>query len=119
MSVKALKQAKYEAEYARRKFDATLVEIQQRLQPATLTNNAWEGVKDKGSEIASEAVQAVKERPIAVSAALAAFTLFLARAPIKSAVSRLISGPDPDNQPGGAPAERNSRNDLTPQPSAQ
>lgn len=98
MSVKALKRAKYEAELARKKFDTTLVEIQERLQPSTLSNNAWEGVKEKGSEIAGDAVQAVKERPIAVSAALAAFTLFLARGPIKSAISRLVSSRDAEDE---------------------
>ncbi len=86
-----LVQAKRKAERARRRLAATLAELQQRLRPAALASNAWEGVKDKSGELADDAVQAVKDRPVAVSAALAAFALFLARAPIKSAVARLVS----------------------------
>jgi uncharacterized protein DUF3618 len=94
MSANALTLAKQEAERARRRLAETAAELQQRLRPATLASHAWAGVKDKGGEIADDAVEAVKSRPVAVSAALAAFTLFLARAPIKSAVGRLLDGED-------------------------
>jgi hypothetical protein len=87
-----LVQARREAETARRRLTSTMNELQQRLKPATLATNAWEGVKDKSGELADDAVQAVKARPVVVSAVLAAFTLFLARAPIKSAVASLFSG---------------------------
>ncbi|MDT9597625.1 hypothetical protein [Sphingosinicella rhizophila] len=99
MSIRALKRAKFESEQARRRFEASLAEVQNRLQPAALTSNAWQGVKEKGSEIAVDAVQAVKERPVAVSAVLTAFTLFLARGPIRSGISRLFSGPGEDEVP--------------------
>ena len=89
-----LVQARREVETARRRLASTVNELQQRLKPATLATNAWEGVKDKSGELADDAVQAVKSRPVAVSAVLAAFTLFLARAPIKSAVTSLFSGDD-------------------------
>lgn len=94
MSADDVRLAKREAELARRRLAATAAELQQRLRPKTLAHNAWAGVKDKGGEIADDAVEAVKARPVAVSAALAAFTLFLARAPIKSAVGRLFDGED-------------------------
>ena len=42
--------------------------------------------------MAEGALQAVKSRPKAVSLALGAFAIFLARAPLKRAVTRLISG---------------------------
>lgn len=113
MSTKELKRAKYEAEQARRKLAATVAELQQRLRPGTLATQAWEGVKDKGSEIADDAVQAVKGRPVAVSAALAAFTLFLARAPIKSAISRLLSDEDDDDLVITRLGEANAEYDLT------
>jgi hypothetical protein len=89
-----LVQARREVESARRRLTSTISELQQRLKPATLATNAWEGVKDKSGELADDAVQAVKARPVAVSAVLAAVTLFLARAPIKSAVAGLFSGDD-------------------------
>jgi hypothetical protein len=92
-------QAKREAEAARQRLAATLAELQERLRPGTLASNAWEGVKDKSGELADDAMQAVKTRPVAVSAALAAFTLFLARAPIKSAVAGLLSGDGEEKEP--------------------
>jgi hypothetical protein len=92
MSVDDLRLARQEAERARRRLAATAAELQQRLRPGTLASHAWAGVKDKSGDLAEDAVEAVKARPVAVSAALAAFTLFLARAPIKTAVGRLIDG---------------------------
>ena len=96
MSAPELTRARREAELARQRLIATAAELQQRLKPGTLASNAWAGVKDKSGEIAEDAVGAVKARPMPVAAALAAFTLFLARAPIKSAVSRLFSGGEED-----------------------
>ena len=92
MSADELRLAKQEAELARRRLATTAAELQERLRPGTLASHAWAGVKDKSGEIAEDAVEAVKARPVVVSAALAAFTLFLARAPIKSAVGRLLEG---------------------------
>ncbi|HEU0133748.1 MAG TPA: DUF3618 domain-containing protein, partial [Allosphingosinicella sp.] len=83
MSANELRLAKQEAELARRRLAATAAELQQRLKPGTLAQNAWTGVKDKSGELADDAVEAVKARPVPVAAALTAFTLFLARAPLK------------------------------------
>ena len=69
----------------------TASELQERLRPGTIASNAWEGVKDRSGELADDAVEAVKARPVAAASVLAAFTLFLARQPIRSAVSRLFS----------------------------
>jgi hypothetical protein len=96
MSAMELTKAKQEAERARRRLAATATQLQQRLKPGTLAHNAWAGVKDKSGEIADDAVEAVKARPVPVAAVLTAFTLFLARAPLKAAVSRLFSGGDED-----------------------
>ena len=92
MSADDIARARQQADHARRRLAATAAELQQRLKPGTLASHAWEGVKDKSGEIADDAVEAVKARPVVVSAALAAFTLFLARTPIKAAVGRLIDG---------------------------
>lgn len=97
MSAGELAIAKQEAERARRRLAATAAELQQRLKPGTIASNAWAGMKDKGGEIAEDAVEAVKARPVPVAAALTAFTLFLARAPLKSAVSWFFSGRDNDD----------------------
>jgi len=77
---------------AKDRFDRTLAAVQHRLSPGHLAEEAWDGVKDKGADMAEGALQAVKSRPKAVSLALGAFALFLARAPLKRAVTRLISG---------------------------
>ena len=110
MSADAIRTARREAEEARRRLTATAAELQQRLRPGTLASHAWEGVKDKSGEIAEDAVGAVKSRPVAVSAALAAFTLFLARAPIKAAVGRIIDGDgNGDDEPKRKPRPRRKR----------
>ena len=97
MSAADITRAKREAELSRRQLMATVGELQDRLKPASIATNAWEGVKDRSTELADDAVQAVKARPMAASAALGAVTLFLARSPIKSMASWLFSKkPDDD-----------------------
>ena len=91
MKADEIRRAKLEAELARQRLSGTLTQLQQKLKPTNIATNAWEGVKERGADIADDAVQAVKTRPYAVSAALGAFTLFLARQPIRSALARLFS----------------------------
>lgn len=67
----------------------TARELQQRLQPKTLAREAWESAKNKGADIAEEAVDAVKRRPVATGGIIAAIAMFLAREPIKDGVSRI------------------------------
>lgn len=97
MSAPEILAAKRDAERSRKALIETAHELQQRLKPGTIAGNAWEGVKERGTDLAETTAEAVKARPVAVSAGLAAFTLFLARKPIRSAVSRLFrSSPDED-----------------------
>ena len=99
MSAADILRAKREAELARTRLSTTLGELQTRLKPQTLATNAWEGVKDKSGELADDAVEAVKARPVATGAALGAVLLFLARSPIKSAAIRLFgSGGDKERE---------------------
>lgn len=97
MNAGELTQARREADLARERLIATAGELQYRLKPGTIASNAWAGVKDKGGEIAEDAVEAVKSRPMPVAAALTAFTLFMVREPLKSAVSRLFSASGDDD----------------------
>jgi hypothetical protein len=92
MSLAAVERARRDAMLAKARFDGTLGAVQQRMRPANLAGEAWDGVKDKSADLADGALEAVKKRPAAVSLALGALALFLARAPIKRAVSGLISG---------------------------
>ena len=92
MSAAEIVRARQEAELARQRLTATVGELQHRLSPGTLAGNAWEGVKDRSGELADDAVEAVRARPVAAGAALGALLLFLARSPIKTAASRLFGG---------------------------
>lgn len=91
MNAAAIEQAKREAEAARRRLDSTLVALQQRLHPKSLATEAWDGVKEKSNDLAEGALSTVKQRPGAVSLALGAAVLFLARDPLRRAVGKAFS----------------------------
>ena len=59
--------------------------LQARLAPRTLAADAWEKAKGKGADLAEDAVDAVKARPVAVGGVVAAIAMFLAREPIQDA----------------------------------
>ena len=105
MSLAEISAAKKAALGARARFDRTLGAVQQRLSPGNLAEEAWDGVKEKSADLAEGALEAVKSRPKAVSIALGAFALFLARAPLKRAVTRLISGDGDEQGNDGEDAE--------------
>lgn len=96
MILSEITEAKRAAVRARARFFSTLVATQSRLHPTNLAEEAWDGVKAKGVDMADNAVEAVKDRPVAVTATLGAIALFLAREPLKRAVSRLISKNEDD-----------------------
>src|SRR5687767_14806946 len=74
--------ARIEAERARARLMETARELQERLSPGTLAQNAWEGAKSKGADLAEEAVDAVRRRPAIASGVVAAIALFFARKPL-------------------------------------
>ena len=98
MSLADVEQAKRNAILARARLDSHIGALQLRLRPANLAGEAWDGVKGKSANLADGAFEAVKKRPAAVSAALGALALFLAREPLKRAATRLISGANPDEE---------------------
>jgi hypothetical protein len=75
----AVTAARIDAERARGRMIDTAQELQARLSPATLANDAWSGAKAKGADLADNAVDAVKRRPGVAGGIAAAITLFLAR----------------------------------------
>lgn len=93
-----IEQAKRRAVAAKARFEMTLAALQERLRPGNLAGEAWDGVKDKSADLADNALQAVKSRPKAVSLAVGALAIFLARQPLKRAVSRLVSGDEQVNE---------------------
>jgi hypothetical protein len=102
MSLAEIEQAKREAARARGRFESTLAAVQNRLRPGNLAEEAWDGVKEKGADLADGALQAVKQRPGTVSVVLGAFALFLARRPLTRAARRLISDDGESNEDEGA-----------------
>jgi hypothetical protein len=81
--------ARAEAERRRTRLMASAEQLQERLSPKRLTRDAWQGAKDKGADLAENAVDAVRSRPIATGSVVAALTLFLAREPLMDAATRL------------------------------
>ena len=84
--------ARLEVERRRARLMGTAHELQERLSPKTLAKGAWEGAKDKGADLAEDAVDAVKARPIAATGVVAAITMFLAREPLWDLATRLAGG---------------------------
>lgn len=84
--------ARIEVERSRARLMATAQELQERLSPKTLVRGAWEGAKMKGADFAEDAVDAVRARPVAVTGAVAALALFLAREPLMDLASKLADG---------------------------
>lgn len=86
--------AELAAEAAREQFLDSFHALVRHLEPKRLAKGLWEDAKDKGADLAEEAVDAVKARPIATTGVVAALALFLAREPIIDLAGKLISPKD-------------------------
>ena len=64
----------------------------QELTPSHLMRDAWESAKDKGADLAEEAVDAVRARPLTTTGVVAAIALFLAREPLMDLASKVAEG---------------------------
>ncbi len=91
--------ARRRAEQARAKLWATVDDIiayghhlQQKLQPSHLARDAWDAAKSKGADMAEDAVDAVRKRPVAAGGAVAALALFIAREPLMDLAAKLVNG---------------------------
>ena len=85
-------EARSEVERRRSRLMGTAHELQARLSPGTLAKGAWQGAKEKGADLAEDAVDAVRARPIAATGAVAALAIFLAREPLMSLAGKLMTG---------------------------
>lgn len=83
--------ARIEAGRARAQLMRTAQDLQAKLSPKTIAQNAWEGAKVKGADLAEDAVDAVRKRPLAATGVAAAVALFLAREPLKDLAGKLWS----------------------------
>ena len=84
--------ARADAEQAQARLVATLHELQQRIAPRTLARDAWDGAKNKGADLAEDAVDAVRRRPVAAGGIVAALALFLAREPLMDLAGKAVGG---------------------------
>lgn len=84
--------ARVRADEAQHRIVYLLQELQQRIAPKTLARDAWEGAKSKGADLAEDAVDAVRKRPLAATGAVAAVAMFLAREPLMDLASKLWNG---------------------------
>lgn len=123
--------ARIEVERRRGELLDTVHLLQAKLAPRMLAADVWEKAKIKGADLAEDAVDVVKARPVAVGGVVAAIAMFLAREPIKEAAVKfydamtsksdteepaaalpLLIQPDPP-APRRARARRASRNTET------
>lgn len=88
-------------EQARSQLFATIATIAAMLEPKKLVHEAWESAKVKGADLAEDAVDAVRRRPVAATGIVAALAMFLAREPLRDGLSRLAS-----KRPGKAKAAK-------------
>lgn len=64
----------------------TVDELSSLFEPRKIVQEVWDTAKVKGADLAEDAVDAVKRRPVAASGAIAAIAMFLAREPIKDGI---------------------------------
>lgn len=81
--------ARAEVDRRRARVMETAHELQDRLSPKTLATNAWQGAKEKSADLAVDAVDAVRSRPLTTTGVVAAITMFLAREPLIDLAGRL------------------------------
>jgi hypothetical protein len=101
-----------EAEHRRARLMGTAHQLQERLSPKTLAKGAWQGTKEKGADLAENAVDAVRARPLAATGVVAAITMFLAREPLMDLVGKIAGSVGEKRKPRRAPRAK-SRQSVT------
>jgi ElaB/YqjD/DUF883 family membrane-anchored ribosome-binding protein len=84
--------ARTEVDRTRARLMTAAHELQNRLSPKTLARGAWQGAKEKGADLAEDAVDAVRARPLTATGVVAAITMFLAREPLIDLAGKLVGG---------------------------
>ena len=77
----------------------TISQLMERFQPHNLVEDIWEQAKNKGADLAEDAVDAVAKRPVAVGGVVAALAMFLARDPLKKATVKFYDAMTPLFEP--------------------
>ena len=79
MSNEDVKAAEIKVEAARAKLTASLQEVSRQFAPHRLMEEVWEKAKDKGADLAEDAVDAVRARPYAATGVVAHASRLLVR----------------------------------------
>ena len=109
-----LAEAQGEVARSRQQVVGTFHELAELLAPKKIAKNVWESAKVKGADMAEDAVDAVRQRPVAATGLVAAITMFLAREPIKNGIVNLYDAMTSDKNEEqetrkAPPAPRKSR----------
>jgi hypothetical protein len=95
--------ARIEVERSRAQVLSKAHELQERLSPKVLAKGAWEGAKEKGADLAENAVDTVRARPLAATGVVAAITMFLAREPLIDLAGKVVGGIGAKKKPAKSP----------------
>ena len=87
---KDLEDAQEKVRRARARLADTMGEVQNRLHPTNLINDALQEFRLRGQDLADHAVDLVRAKPVAATAAVAAAIALFAREPIWRALTTLI-----------------------------
>jgi ElaB/YqjD/DUF883 family membrane-anchored ribosome-binding protein len=86
-----LEEAEIDATTARVRLADTIDEIQARLAPSQLFDDAIDGIRTRSADLAETASDVVRDRPGTVAASAAGVALLLARRPIARLARRIFS----------------------------
>ena len=94
----AVADARRKADQARAELMASVEDLldygkrmKDNLTASHLAHGAWEATKSKTVDVAEDAVDAVRKRPVMASGAVAALALFIAREPLMDLAGKLMS----------------------------
>lgn len=87
MSEADIEQARLRAADAKARFSEALAALKTRLLPRTIARHLVDTTKEKASDAAEASVEAIKAKPAVAVGAAALIALFLARKPLKRAIS--------------------------------
>ena len=112
--------AQRSVERARERLADTAQTLARQLEPGRIARGLWDDAKDKGADLAEEAVDAVKARPVAATGIVAGLALFLAREPIAELAGKWWNGAKTKKKTSGPAAKRRAepRNPLPTEKSA-
>ena len=102
--------ARGEADAAKARLLATADELKAKLAPGKLASNAVQAAKDRSIVVADETVTAVKDKPLMAAGIATATALFIARKPLFGVVTgwfrkdRAVEEDEPNSQSRREPA---------------